>query len=196
MRWIVVDGIDGSGKTTHAVWIKEYYHKKGESTLIYFHPSDRLLGKISKAALKKSGKIMQIVAAVFFIFDVLWSLGSMKKESRRYDNIVFVRYLMATAYLPERLMKSGYEFFKNLLPIPERLLLIDIDPVIAYTRITARQDEMEMFESLDQLKKIRERMLMLAKDNWYVIDNSCCDEVSVKRLTEILECWDREKQIP
>jgi dTMP kinase len=193
MRWIVVDGIDGSGKTTHALWIKEYYQKKGESTLIYFHPSEKIPGKISKVALKKSGRMMQLVAAVFFIFDVLCSLKSMKRESKRYDNIVFVRYLMATAYLPERFVDSGYNFFRKLLPIPERLLLIDIDPVIAYTRITARQEEMEMFEALDQLEKIRKRMLALAKNNWCVIDNSCCDEESVKQLTEILERWDREK---
>ncbi|MCQ5375628.1 MAG: hypothetical protein NO474_03415 [Methanomassiliicoccales archaeon] len=192
MRWIVVDGIDGSGKTTHALWIKKYYQKKGESTLIYFHPSEKIPGKISKAALKKSGKMMQLIAAIFFIFDVLCSLISMKRESKRYDNIIFVRYLMATAYLPERFVDSGYNFFRKLLPTPERLLLIDIDPVIAHSRIAARQEEMEMFEAPDQLEKIRKRMLALAKNNWYVIDNSCCDEESVNQLTEILERWDRE----
>lgn len=191
MRWFVVDGIDGSGKNTHALWIKEYYEKKGETTLIYFHPSERIPGRISKAALKKSGTVMQIVAAVFFIFDVLCSLKSMKKESKRYDNIVFVRYLMATAYLPGRFVDRGYTFFKKLLPIPDRLLLIDINPLIAYTRITSRQEEMEMFEDRDHLEKIRKRMLALAKNNWCIIDNNSCNEESIKRLTEVLERWDR-----
>ncbi|MDD1768863.1 MAG: thymidylate kinase, partial [Methanomassiliicoccales archaeon] len=100
MRWIVVDGIDGSGKTTHANWIREYYERRGESTEIYLHPSSRLIGRLSRKSLQGSGKAMQVLAGTFFILDVLNSLRIMRHQVGKYDNIVFVRYIMATAYLP------------------------------------------------------------------------------------------------
>ncbi|MBM4237552.1 MAG: thymidylate kinase, partial [Euryarchaeota archaeon] len=105
MRWIVVDGIDGSGKTTHAFWIKEHYEGRGASVAVFIHPSGRLLGRISRRSLQGSGKAMQTMAAVFFLLDVLNSLRLMRRQGS--DVVIFVRYLMATAYLPGRLARIG-----------------------------------------------------------------------------------------
>jgi len=190
MRWIVIDGIDGSGKTTHASWIKEYYEERGESTAIYLHPSSRLLGRLSRKSLQGSGRVMQALAGMFFIMDVLNSLRIMRHQARKRDNVVFVRYLMATAYLPGRLTKMGYTFFAKLLPVPERLLLVDIDPKVAFRRISARMEKKEMFEDIPHLTRIREKVLSLTDGSWKVIDNSFSDAESHKRLEEILIYWD------
>ena len=190
MRWIVVDGIDGSGKTTHANWIREYYERRGESTEIYLHPSSRLIGRLSRKSLQGSGKAMQVLAGTFFILDVLNSLRIMRHQVGKYDNIVFVRYIMATAYLPSWLAMTGYTFFRKLLPLPKRLLLVDIEPEVAFRRISARMEKMEMFEDIPHLTGIREKILSLADPSWKVVDNSFSDMESRSRLEEILVYWD------
>ena len=194
MRWIVVDGIDGSGKTTHANWIREHYEHRGESTAIYLHPSSRLIGRLSRKSLQGSGKIMHMLAGAFFMVDVLNSLRIMKHDTGRYDNIIFVRYIMATAYLPGRLAVIGYTFFTRLLPIPERLLLVDIDPEVAFRRISARKEKKEMFEDIPQLTRTREKILSLADQSWKVIDNTFSYVESRRRLEEILAYWDSENR--
>jgi dTMP kinase len=190
MRWVVVDGIDGSGKTTHANWIREHYEKQGENTAIYLHPSSRLLGRLSRRSLQGSGKVMQVLAGMFFMMDVLNSLSIMRHQASKHDNVVFVRYLMATAYLPGRLAKMGYTLFSKLLPVPERLLLVDIDPEVAFRRISARMQKKEMFEDIPHLSQIRERVLSLTDGSWSVIDNSFSEVESRRRLEEILLYWD------
>jgi len=189
MRWIVVDGIDGSGKNTHAMTIKDYYERKGESVLILTHPSDRWAGRMTRRALRREGKIMQLLAGVFFVLDVLCSL-SRRRIWRNYDTVVMVRYLLATAYLPGRFAHFAYEFFRKLLPVPSRLLLVDTEPAIALERIRSRNQEMEIFETPSRLEEVRRRMLSIAGDGWRVLDNSSPFKYSERQLFLILSDWD------
>ncbi len=192
LRWIIVEGIDGSGKSTYAGLIADHYRERGEKVIVHVHPSSGRLGRISRRALESSGKAMHALATFFFIGDVLMSLSAMKKEMTRYDTAVFVRYILATAYLPDRLAPIGYEFIAKLLPLPERLVLIDIDPAIANERISKRAEKKEMFEDPANLKKAREKLRSLATGDWKVIDNSVPMEKGKESLLQILEDWDRK----
>ena len=58
MRYIIVDGLDGSGKDTHANLIMEKYLSKGENVIVRTHPSnDNPYGIKAKKALLGKGKI-------------------------------------------------------------------------------------------------------------------------------------------
>jgi dTMP kinase len=191
LRWIVVDGIDGSGKSTYAGLIEDYYLDRGEKVVVHIHPSSGRLGRISRHALESRGKAMHALATLFFVADVLRSLSLMKRERKRYGTVIFVRYILATAYLPDRLAPLGYEFISKLLPVPERLVLIDIDPAIANERISKRAEKEEMFEDPANLRKAREKLLSLASKDWKVIDNSAPMEDGKVALYRLLEEWDR-----
>jgi dTMP kinase len=192
LRWIVVDGIDGSGKSTYAGLVADHYRERGEKVVVHVHPSSGLLGRISRRALESSGKTMHALATVFFIADVLSSLRALKKEARTYDTVVFVRYVLATAYLPDRLAPLGYDFITKLLPVPKRLVLIDIDPDIANERISKRAEKKEMFEDPANLRRAREKLRSLASKDWQIIDNSLPMQEGRSTLVRILEAWDRE----
>lgn len=191
MRWVVVDGIDGSGKSTLATWVKERYEAKGERVLVRVHPSPSWIGRRARKALEGEGKASHLIATIFFILDVLDSLRKLRQDSKGFDTIVYVRYLMATAYLPTRLAPMGYDFFAKLLPIPKRLVLVDVDPVVAHRRIMERQHNREMFEDVESLEKIRQKVLDLARrGRWRVVDNSGNEESSRRQLLLALEEWD------
>lgn len=188
-RWIIVDGLDGSGKSTIAHWIGEHYEARGERVLVQMHPSERLTGRIARRALQSEGSVMFVVSTAFFILDVLGSLSRLRRWRRSCDTVVFVRYIMAAAYLPKRYAQQGYDLIAKVLPIPSRLLLIDIDPETAMKRISTREDEEEMFENIPSLTREREKVLMLSH-GWKVLDNNQDEAASRLQLIRILEEWD------
>ena len=189
MRWIVVDGIDGSGKSTCGRWISEHYQRMGGKVLLRMHPSARWTGRMTRAALEGRGKMMHLLATLFFILDVLNSLRTLKRDAKRYDTIIYVRYIMGAAYLPSRLTKPGYEVISKVLPMPRRLLLVDIEPRVALRRISERMERTEMFEDAENLSKTRDKMLRLAS-GWAVLNNSLEAGRSKQDLMDILERWD------
>lgn len=90
---------------------------------------------------------------------------------RRFDCIIFVRYLMGTAYLPKPLDRIGYHFFATIVPTSIFMFFLDVSPAEAYKRVSLRGEELEMFESFEELEKIRQKALALAlEDNWTVVD--------------------------
>ncbi|MCX6650833.1 MAG: thymidylate kinase [Methanomassiliicoccales archaeon] len=184
-----MDGIDGSGKSTVAGWIADHYRSKGEKVLVRTHPSDTWIGRMSRRSLTAEGKLMQTVATVFFVFDVLDSVRRLRRYGDQ-DKVIFVRYVMATAYLPKGLHRPGYDFFVRILPMPPRLLLVDAKPECALQRIEEREHEREMFENLASLTKVRGKVLELAKGGWSVLDNSYSVEEARSQLDRILRAWE------
>jgi dTMP kinase len=188
-RWIVIDGIDGAGKTTVARWIEEYYRSRGQKVLVQVHPSARPVGRMARACLQGQGPHLYALASVFYMLDVLSSLLRLRKWMAEYNEVIFVRYLLAAAYLPRRYAQLGYDLFARTLPVPSRLILVDVDPRVALERISRRQDRVEMFENLSSLAATRKKVLMLA-DGWDVLRNDGDEPLSRKQLIDILSGWE------
>lgn len=170
MRLVAVDGLDGSGKDTHAENIRRILQADGEHVVIMSHPSGRLLGRLSKRSLQGSGPPARFFATIFYTADVLMSVAWLKRQ--RSGTVIFVRYLLGAAYLPERLAGTGYLLFRRLLPFPELAFFIDIEPEAAQRRIAARGHRHEMFETPARLEDVRRVARRLASREWIVIDNS------------------------
>lgn len=162
--------MDGSGKDTHAERIRRLMESGGASVTLVSHPSKRFVGRMSKRFLKGTGPVARLFATLFFTADVLWSVRWLK--SVRGGDVIFVRYLMGTAYLPRQLAPHGYLFFRKFLPFPDLALFIDIEPTVAIRRIAARGLEHEMFETLDKLETLRAVAKELASEEWVTVDNS------------------------
>jgi dTMP kinase len=191
MHWITVEGIDGSGKTTVGSLIKSHYSVQGKRVLLQVHPSERLLGTLARRSLQAEGPLMYAVSTCFYILDVVNSLFHMRQWRNEYDVVVFVRYIMATAYLPKRMARLAYTFISRVLPTPDHMLLVDIDPAQAVHRMAQRDDKKEMFENLASLTKVREKELWLASEGWSVLDNSGTPEEMHEKLQFVLDQWGR-----
>jgi len=178
IRFIVIDGLDGSGKDTQARMLQEYLEKKGEKVVLRAHPSrDSRLGRISRKALTKKGSLMRIIATLFFGFDVVRSVHLYCKGG---GTVIFVRYIMASAYLPKPIIKPVYWLVSRWLPTSDEMFFLDVAPAEALRRVKARGEQEEMFETLPKMEKVRGRALMIA-DRWAVIDgNGPVEEVFSK----------------
>ena len=98
---------------------------------------------------------------------------------RRYDYLIFVRYLMGTAYLPYPLHEIAYHFFAFTVPTSDFMFFLDVEPKEAYRRIKQAREKREMFENVEELEKIRFKALSLAlTGKWKIINaNKCISEV-------------------
>jgi dTMP kinase len=136
------------------------------------HPeSDNWAGRKARAFLLSKGKSAHFASAMFYMIDVVRSV--LLYSWRRVDCVVFVRYLMGTAYLPKPFHVVGYNFFACVVPKSEHMYFLDVQPQEAAQRIQENRTETEMFESYEALKKVRAKALALTCfSRWTVVDGS------------------------
>jgi dTMP kinase len=167
---VVIDGLDASGKSTQAIALCRTLRKNGKTVLLRFHPSDdNLFGTKVRQFLYLKGKNAHFASAFFYMIDVIRSV--LLYCWQKYDCIIFVRYLMGTAYLPSPAHMIAYRFFTIVLPTSDYMFFLDVQPEEADRRIRQTRNRREMFENMSELKKIRTKAISLAlMDEWHIID--------------------------
>jgi dTMP kinase len=189
MRLIIIDGLDATGKDTHAKHIADYYKKQGKTVTIRSHPAaDNYFGKKAKKALLQMGKINKAKASIYYMLDVLRSIR-IYYHPKQKGTIIMVRYLMGTAYLPKKIALIGYTFFEHFVPISPYMFFLDASPKVLMKRIKNR-DEREIFETYEDLIKVRTKALALTK-HWHVIDTSSTIEDTFSTIKNIIETLDK-----
>jgi dTMP kinase len=179
LRFIVIDGLDGSGKDTQAFMLRDHLQGKGERVVLRIHPSqDNGFGRISKKALMKGGKIQRIVATLFYGLDVV---RSVLLYCRGDGTVIFVRYTMACAYLPRPMIKPVYAIVNALLPKSDEMFFLDVTPEEALRRVRQRGEAQEMFETLPHMEKARARARLIA-GNWKVVDGNPAPDIVFDNL--------------
>lgn len=172
MTWYAVDGMDGCGKSTISTMIKERLESKGRKVLEITHPNEStLFGRLAKRYLCVHSKMGQTCSTVFYILDVIQSLFRKKRIGKRYDDVIFVRYSLAAAYLPKGAVRKGYDIIEHVLPVPDVKIFVDSEPKVCMARVLQRGEELEIFETEEKLKETREKM-MLITDSWITVNNS------------------------
>lgn len=167
--FIVIDGIDASGKTTQTKLLVKCLERRGFKVLHRIHPStDNFFGLKTRYYLQKGGRAAHLGAAFYYMLDVLRS--TLMYSWRRGAIKIFTRYLMGTAYLPKPVYETAYLFFAYTLPTSNLMFILDVTPEEARRRLKNRGGKPEMFESLEELGEMRARIVGLArKYGWTII---------------------------
>ena len=182
-KFIVIDGLDGSGKDTQVNLIAEAYEKKGRKVTVRSHPcSDNKFGRKSKQALLKTGKINHIKATVYFGLDAIRSVHMFYYNSD-VDVLVFSRYILAVMYLPNVVNTIVYKIVAFVLPTSDCMFFLDITPEESLRRIGSRHEETEMFENIDSLRQNRERSRKFTY-NWNVVSADDAPDVISEKIIE------------
>ena len=169
MRLIVIEGLDGAGKDTQALLLRDYLSGQGEKVVLRVHPSpDNPFGAVARKALAGGGRVQRTVATLFYGLDVV---RSVLLYGRGGGTVIFVRYTMACAYLPRPLIRPVYAVVNALLPKSDEMFFLDVAPAEALRRVRLRGGAPEMFENLPHMEKARARALSIA-GNWKVIDGN------------------------
>ena len=182
-KFIVIDGLDGSGKDTQVSLIAEAYQKKGRNVTVRSHPcNDNKFGRKSKQALLKTGKINHIKATVYFGLDAVKSVH-MFYYNKDTDVLIFSRYILAVMYLPNVVNTIVYKIVAFVLPTSDCMFFLDITPEESLRRIGSRHEETEMFENIDSLRENRERSQKFTY-NWNVVSADDAPDVISEKIIE------------
>ena len=183
-KFVVFDGLDGCGKDTQVKLLCEMYQSKGRDVVIRSHPcSDNKFGRKSKQALLKKGKINKIKATFYYGLDAIRSVH-MYCYDKNTDVVIFSRYTMAVAYLPNGINSIVYKIVSFLLPKSDCMFFLDVSPEESLRRIKSRNEAEEMFENIDDLREGRSKT-KVATYEWNIIPADDPPEVISQKVIDI-----------
>ena len=189
-KFIVIDGLDGSGKDTQVNLIAEVYKKQGRDVTVRSHPcSDNKYGRKSKQALLKEGKVNHIKATIYFGLDAIRSV-QMYCHNKNTDVVIFSRYILAVMYLPNVVNTIVYKVVTFVLPTSDCMFFLDVSPEESLRRMAGRGDENEMFENIEDLTKNRLRSQKFTY-NWNVIPGDDSVEIISEKIAS--KCLESDK---
>ena len=183
-KFVVFDGLDGCGKDTQVRLLSEMYQKQGRDVVVRSHPcNDNKFGRKSKEALLKTGKVNRIKATLYYGLDALRSV-QMYCYNNKTDVVIFSRYTMAVAYLPDGINTIVYKIVSFVLPKSDCMFFLDVSPEESLRRIKSRNEAEEMFENIDDLREVREKT-KVATYEWNIIPADDPPEVISQKVIDI-----------
>jgi dTMP kinase len=167
---VVIDGLDASGKSTQAGMLAKHLEMRGKTYILRSHPSeDNFFGVKGRDYLFVEGKKAHIAASLFYLADVIRSI--VLYGWRRVDYVIFVRYLLGTAYLPAPIHKFAYSFFARIVPTRGSLIYLNVSPAEAFRRVRNNRVKTERFETIEELSKTADKAMDLISDGkWVILD--------------------------
>ena len=167
--YIVLEGIDGAGKSTQIKMLKEWLESNGLRVETIVEPTDLEVGKLIRKLLTRSDattETMQKTLGLLFAADRLILMDRIEQLEK--DNIVVISdrsfYSSLSYQEPQEWIKEINKYAK----IPDLVLLLDLD----VKKSVERCDGTDEFENEEFLTGVKENYLELAKsnDNFKIID--------------------------
>jgi len=196
---IAIDGIDGSGKTTVSRYLQKYLEKKGKKVLIIEHPKNSFFGiftlRLLKVGRNKAGVgVTRIPLALVFSYmlDFFSSIISYRFK-KEVDTIIFVRYTLTLAYLPERAGTILYLFFAKVLPVPNIKIYLNVSVKTALSRLGSihMRETPQITEDAQLLRSTNVKMEKLSKLleclKWKELHNESNLETLYQRIEKIYD---------
>ena len=184
-RFIVFEGIDGSGKSTQLQMLKDRLETAGIPCSETREPTDSVFGKLLRDVLTKKVKADNRVLAPLFAAD------RMDHILREEEGLLAVRE-KGNVILCDRYYFSNYAYQSTSLPLqyvisvnepcaalmrPDLTFFIDVSPKTAMERINTNRGQTELFEKEEILEKTRNQYLSAFEavkdtENVKIIDGS------------------------
>lgn len=201
-QFIVFEGIDGSGTSTQAKLLQEYFLNRGEKAVVSPEPSEGVIGRLIREimqsnliSIKDQNKFDQQMAYLFAAdrHDHLYNDhdGVFKLIQQEQTHVISTRYYFSSlAYNCNN--AEEYNFVKQLnqhFPNPDLVIYIDIIPDISLARIKNRTIT-EVYEKQEKLMKVRRNFREIFKnykDSYLELDGSDTIERLHRNIINYLE---------
>ena len=189
-KFIVFDGLDGSGQTTQAEKLVDYFNRpqqKLEFKSIGAHytkePTSNLIGGLIRSQLSHDWKSSAECLQLLFTADRAYHL---EKEIipllKRGVMVISDRYLFSTLAFGSSQIKDRdwlKEINKNFL-LPDFTFFLQVSPKVCIERISKSRYDFALYEKEEILKRVWQEYEILAReyDNIYIIEG----EQSVEKV--------------
>lgn len=199
--FIVIEGIDGAGKTTQLKRLRQWMEARyGGPVHTTGEPTNRPIGRLLKDALQRRVELHGICHALLFAADRIDHVKSeIESHIHRGIPVLCDRYFLSSFAYQWREMPGELDWIESINARaihPHLTLLIDAPAEVCMDRIRRARPDTELFEDLETLRAIRENYLELARrrsalDHIRIIDGARTpDEVQEEaraRVEEVMQ---------
>jgi len=165
-KLVSIEGIDGCGKTTHARLLAEWLRSRGYKVVVTDEPTDGVIGRVIKRALRGELKLPVAVEALLFAADRVQHIAEVIRPALKAGKIVVTeRYFYSSlAYQSARgLSMMWLESINRAAIRPNLSILIDVPAEAALQRIR-RSRRLDKFErDLRLQRQVRVNYLRIAR---------------------------------
>ncbi len=192
--FIVIEGIDGSGKSTVCRRVADRLRDDGYDVELTAEPTHGGIGALIRSGA--AGRISQRAESLMFTADRYEHTDSIRSLVSEGKVVVCDRYYASTvAYQSAKLDgdSADVDWLVSLsspfIREPDVVILLDIDPRVSMARVDARGEEESKFEKREFLEQVRSAYLELADTYGYeIVDASApMDDVFEQVITIIQE---------
>lgn len=188
--FIVIEGIDGTGKSTQARQLAEWFLAQGREVVVSREPTDGPWGrKLRESAA--TGRLSPQDELDYFLKDRAQHVAELIAPALASGKVVILDryYFSSMAYQgcrgfdPAEIRRLN----EAIAPPPDLLLILDLEVDAALGRIGTRGDTANEFEKRDSLQRCREIFLSLKDEPFVRVIPSDCeiDEVA-SRIREVV----------
>jgi dTMP kinase len=183
--FIAFEGLDGSGKSTHVRLLAE--ELKGQGLKIYTtaEPTSSRIGQIIKDIFKHKMEADHRTIAALYAADRLDHItnktdGILKKIEEGYtvitDRYYFSSYAYHGTHMDINWVINANSLSADLLR-PDLNIYIDVTPEESMKRLNKSRDAIQLYESIENLKKVKEKyfeafQLLGGKEKISIIDGN------------------------
>lgn len=172
--FIVIEGIDGAGKSTQAKLLAKWFETKGYDVILTKEPTDTAFGKLIRKLVLTGGregiidgaKISHEAEALLFAADRAEHVKKLIEPSIKAGKVVISdRYFYSSlAYQWARGLDLEWLINLNKFAIrPDLVILLDLPVKESMKRINGRQLKSEFDRIAELQKKVRENYLKLVE---------------------------------
>lgn len=191
-RFIVFEGLDGSGKGTQIRLLEKKLTKKGRTVVLTAEPTDSSLGGIIRDALSGDPARSPSELASIFLADRIRHCGDPKKGIKSMldsgKDVICDRYYFSSFAYQGIDTDIDWVMHMNLdcpeILTPDVCIFLDVDPETCMERIDSSRAFTEIYEKASTLARIRQRFFDVFerlgdRENVKIIDASrSAEEVS------------------
>lgn len=185
-KFIVVEGLDGSGKSAQVDLLVDFLKENGRDVVITKEPTmDSEAGRKIKQALRKEIKVEPLELQKLYVEDRREHLNNKVIPALKDGKcVVSSRYAFSTfAYGSSDGLDINYliELNKNFL-LPDLTIIINTNPESCINRIEGRGEPKELFEQKEKLTKVNDvyKIIPILFKNVVVLDGE-------KTISEVSE---------
>jgi len=161
---LVIEGIDGAGKSTLARALAAWLRERGRTVVIDREPTDGPHGRALRESAK-TGRLSAQAELDLFVQDRRQHVAEVIAPAlERGDVVILDRYYFSNAaYQGARGLDPATIIADNeaFAPVPDLVLLLDVDPAAGHQRIDARGGGLDDFEGAAYLADVRRIFLSL-----------------------------------
>jgi dTMP kinase len=201
-RFVVFEGLDGSGKTTQMARINQRLAGMGIQTLTTCEPTDGPVGSLIRQMLAGRISIDPRTLAALFAADrtdhLLTPETGVAASVKKGGMVLCDRYYFSSYAYHARDLDLAWIITLNALNAhilkPDLTLFIDVAPKTCLARIMAGRNRLDMFEKIDILTQVRDNYFAAFKrlrdqETVVVVDGNASEDAVEQSIWQHVCQW-------